>query len=53
MRHFINLLVKIGILKKDLDYHLIRASLVIIFLICPCSRLPPEHFYWLLMASPR
>jgi pimeloyl-ACP methyl ester carboxylesterase len=32
MRHFINLLVKIGILKKDLDYHLIRASLVIIFL---------------------
>ena len=31
MRHFINLLVKIGILKKDLDYHLIRASMVIIF----------------------
>jgi Protein of unknown function, DUF417 len=27
-----NLLVKIGILKNDLDYHLIRASMVTIFL---------------------
>jgi uncharacterized membrane protein YkgB len=27
-----NLLVKIGILKNDLDYHLIRASMVILFL---------------------
>jgi uncharacterized membrane protein YkgB len=31
MGHLINLLVKIGILKKYLDYHLIRASMVIIF----------------------
>jgi hypothetical protein len=28
----INLLVKLKILKKDLDYHLIRASMVVIFL---------------------
>lgn len=27
-----HLLIKLGILKKDLDYHLIRASMVIIFL---------------------
>ena len=32
MNHRINLLGRIGILKKDLDYHLIRASMVIIFL---------------------
>jgi len=32
MNHLTNLLVKIGILKNDLDYHLIRASMVIIFL---------------------
>src|SRR5215470_7144796 len=32
MNHPINLLGRIGILKKDLDYHLIRASMVIIFL---------------------
>lgn len=31
MNHLINLLVKIGILKNDLDYHLIRTSMVIIF----------------------
>src|SRR6201984_698806 len=31
MNHLTNLLVKIGILKNDLDYHLIRASMVIIF----------------------
>jgi uncharacterized membrane protein YkgB len=31
MNHLTNLLVKIGILKKDLDYHLMRASMVIIF----------------------
>ena len=31
MDHLTNLLVKIGILKNDLDYHLIRASMVIIF----------------------
>jgi uncharacterized membrane protein YkgB len=30
--HLANLLVKIGILKNDLDYHLIRASMVIVFL---------------------
>ena len=28
----INLLIKLGILKKDLDYHLVRASMVILFL---------------------
>ena len=28
----IGVLIKLGILKKDLDYHLIRASMVIIFL---------------------
>jgi hypothetical protein len=27
----INALTKLGLLKKDLDYHLIRASMVIIF----------------------
>lgn len=32
MNYLTNLLVKIGILKNDLDYHLIRASMVIIFL---------------------
>ena len=31
MNHLTNLLVKIGILRNDLDYHLIRASMVIIF----------------------
>ena len=31
MNHLTNLLVKIGILKNDLDYHLILASMVIIF----------------------
>src|SRR5215475_8799542 len=31
MNQLTNLLVKIGILKNDLDYHLIRASLVVIF----------------------
>ena len=31
MNHLTDLLVKIGILKRDLDYHLIRASMVIIF----------------------
>ena len=28
----IDILIKVGILKEDLDYHLIRASMVIIFL---------------------
>jgi uncharacterized membrane protein YkgB len=32
MNHLTDLLVKVGILKKDLDYHLIRASMVVIFL---------------------
>ena len=32
MNRLINLLVKTGILKKDLDYHVLRASMVIIFL---------------------
>src|SRR5882762_4644106 len=32
MNQLTSLLVKIGILKNDLDYHMIRASMVIIFL---------------------
>jgi len=32
MNHVIDVLIKLGILKEDLDYHLIRASMVIIFL---------------------
>src|SRR5712691_196272 len=32
MNPLIDVLIKIGILKNDLDYHLIRASMVIIFL---------------------
>ena len=32
MNSFIIILIKFGILKKDLDYHLIRASMVIIFM---------------------
>jgi uncharacterized membrane protein YkgB len=32
MKVITNLLIKLGILKKDLDYHLIRASMVVIFL---------------------
>jgi uncharacterized membrane protein YkgB len=32
MNSLINLLIKLGLLKEDLDYHLIRASMVIIFL---------------------
>ena len=32
MNHLTDLFVKVGILKKDIDYHLIRASMVIIFL---------------------
>jgi hypothetical protein len=28
---FIKVLIKFGLLKKDLDYHLIRASMVIIY----------------------
>jgi uncharacterized membrane protein YkgB len=32
MNSLINLLTKLGLLKDDLDYHLIRASMVIIFL---------------------
>ena len=32
MNHVIDVLIKLGILKDDLDYHLIRASMVIIFL---------------------
>jgi uncharacterized membrane protein YkgB len=31
MSLLINTLVKIGVLKKDLDYHLVRASMVIIY----------------------
>ena len=32
MKLITNLLIKLGILKKNLDYHLIRASMVVIFL---------------------
>jgi uncharacterized membrane protein YkgB len=32
MNFFIHTLIKLGILKKDLDYHLVRASMVIVFL---------------------
>jgi uncharacterized membrane protein YkgB len=32
MNWFINKLAKLGVLKEDLDYHLVRASMVIIFL---------------------
>jgi len=32
MNFFANLLIRLGILKQDLDYHLIRASMVVIFL---------------------
>lgn len=32
MKFITNLLIKLGILREDLDYHLIRASMVIIFL---------------------
>ena len=31
MNLFIRLLIKVGLLKKDLDYHLVRASMVIIY----------------------
>jgi uncharacterized membrane protein YkgB len=31
MNYLTNLLVKIGVLKNDLDYHLLRATMVIIF----------------------
>ena len=32
MKFLINMMIKFGLLKDDLDYHLIRASMVIIFL---------------------
>src|SRR3989454_9298025 len=32
MNSLINILAKLGLLKEDLDYHLVRASMVIIFL---------------------
>ena len=32
MNLVINILTKLGILKEDLDYHLVRTSMVIIFL---------------------
>jgi len=32
MKFITNLLIKLGVLKEDLDYHLIRASMVIIYL---------------------
>ncbi len=32
MKLFIKILIRLGVLKKDLDYHLLRASMVIIYL---------------------
>jgi uncharacterized membrane protein YkgB len=32
MKFITNLLIRLGVLKKDLDYHLIRASMVVLFL---------------------
>jgi hypothetical protein len=32
MNLLINAMTKLGLLKEDLDYHLLRASMVIIFL---------------------
>src|SRR6266568_6138072 len=32
MNSLINILTKVGLLKEDLDYHLVRASMVILFL---------------------
>ena len=32
MNFLINIMIKLGLLKKDIDYHLLRASMVIIFL---------------------
>ncbi len=32
MKLITNVLIKLGLLKDDLDYHLIRASMVVIFL---------------------
>src|SRR5215475_16108021 len=32
MKFIANLFIKLGILKRDFDYHLIRASMVVIFL---------------------
>jgi Protein of unknown function, DUF417 len=31
MKFFIRILIRLGLLKKDLDYHLVRASMVIIY----------------------
>jgi hypothetical protein len=33
MNTFIHILIRLGILKEDLDYHLIRASMIIIFVL--------------------
>ena len=33
MNLLINILTKLGILKEDLDYHLVRTSMVIIFYV--------------------
>src|SRR5262247_4750572 len=32
MGFLVNALIKLGLLKEDLDYHLVRASMIIIFL---------------------
>ena len=33
MNKLIHILIRLGILKKDLDYHLVRASMIIIFFL--------------------
>jgi uncharacterized membrane protein YkgB len=38
MRLLTNKLVQLGVLKDDLDYHLIRASMVIIFSFFGCQK---------------
>jgi hypothetical protein len=40
MSSLINILIRFGILKEDLDYHLVRAAMVIIFLFLDiaCAR---------------
>ena len=38
MKLLVNLLIRLGILKEDLDYHLVRASMVIIFLFFGYSK---------------
>ena len=38
MNLIVRVLIKLGILKNDLDYHLLRASMIIIFLFFGCQK---------------